>query len=420
MITLHSLLEKDNVTDVLKRKSPVKEAIKALQTRLFELGFGKELNWDRFGADGDYGDSTAAAVRAFAAKEGIDTDGLTVPAELLKRLVGNKPEEHRIPEVKPLPKVFRKHKKGVYTVGKHKPADFIEKNPEHLKSIGLTDSMMRIIAAVSMNEGNLEAINTWDDSFMTFGMFQWTIGQGEGKGELPALVNLVKETDASAFNKYFSLYGLDISAPHTDRIYGHFTLNYLVVDHPAKKEKLRSEEWAQRFWEAGQDPVVQAVQVKHAASRLGTFYWKTGKAPQTFRLSDLVSSELGVALLLDNHVNRPGYVRTCVERAMVQTGLQNPEQWGAEEEQKLLLAYLDIRKVHGKYPMTHAYERAEKMYALQKAGKLSSERGSFVFEEGTKKGLFDTGPQLPTNYRDEDFPEIIWDENMADKKQPEN
>ncbi|MFZ2900017.1 MAG: peptidoglycan-binding protein [Saprospiraceae bacterium] len=415
---LNSLIEQKLVADVLKRKSANKNAIRALQKCLNALGFGRELNWSRFGADGDYGDSTAAAVKAFAAREGIETDGHSVSEDLLKRIVekASQLESMPPPPDSSLPNVFKKFKRGVYTVGKHRPADFIEKNPDQLKSIGLTDSLMRIIAAVSINEGNLEAINTWDDSFLTFGMFQWTIGQGDGKGELPALIKQIKEVNPIVFNNYFGQYGLDVSDPHTDNVYGHFTHNYLLVDHASKKEKLRGDEWAQRFWEAGQDPAVQAVQVKHAASRLWTFFWKPGKAPVTYRMSDLVSSELGVALLLDNHVNRPGYVRTCLERALTQTGLQNPETWGTEEEQKLLLAYLDIRKTHGKFPMTHAGERAERMFSLQKRGKLSMERGSFVFSETLSRGMFDAGPKLPPHYRDEDYPEIQWDENLATRE----
>lgn len=411
---LTSLIEQKQVADVLKRKSANKAVIRILQKCLNDLGFGRELNWARFGADGDYGDSTAAAVRAFAAREGIETDGQSVSEELLKRIIEKASQIRQAPSAPPSsPGVFKKFKRGVYTVGKHRPADFIEKNPGQLKSIGLTDSLMRIIAAVSMNEGNLEAINTWDDSFLTFGMFQWTIGQGDGKGELPALIKQIKEVNPLAFNNYFGQYGLDVSDTHTDKVYGHFTHNYLLVDHPSKKEKLRAEEWAQRFWEAGQDPTVQAVQVKHAASRLWTFYWKTGKAPVTYRMSDLVSSELGVALLLDNHVNRPGYVRTCLERALVQTGLQAPENWGTEEEQKLLLAYLDIRRTHGKFPMTHARERADRMFSLQKEGKLSPERGSFQFSDVIPRGMFDAGAKLPPQYRDEDYPDIQWDESRA-------
>jgi hypothetical protein len=147
---------------------------------------------------------------------------------------------------------------------------------------------------------------------------------------------------------------------------------------------------------------VQAIQVEHAASRLRTFYWK--EPNKGYKLSDLVTSELGVALILDNHVNRPGYVHACIERALVQTGLKDPENWTTEEEAQLLRAYLDIRKTHGKYPMTHAAQRGEKMFGLHKAGQLNQERGSFVFEVIARG--------MPSRPADEDYPEIIWNEDM--------
>jgi hypothetical protein len=56
------------------------------------------------------------------------------------------------------------------------------------------------------------------------------------------------------------------------------------------------------------------------------------------------------------------------------------------------------------------------MFSLNKEGKLSMDRGSFVFSDTLKKGMFDTGPKLPPQYRDEDYPEIQWDENHATRE----
>jgi len=478
------LLDQMNISQVLKRGSAHQDHVKALQTTLFELGFGKELKWDQYGADGQFGESTAAAIKAFAARNKLASDGESVSHELYSALVekleiarslralrqlitDEQPGSSLLanPATKPAivglqkilqrldpgllgtidaegditadvvkrltdrfspflgqdwaqPKsnsartsVFKKFKKGVFAVGVHSPAAFIEKNPDKLRSLGLTDSLMRVIAAVSRNEGNLEAINTWDNAFLTFGMFQWTIGQGKEKGELPALIQKVKNADSAVFEKYYGVYGLDVSATHTtDKIYGYFTLNGLLVDHPDMKELLRKTEWAERFWESGKDPGVQAVQVEHAAARLWTFYFKPGKAANLHSFSDLITSELGVALILDNHVNRPGYVRDCIDRAMVQTGLTDPLHWKTEDEQKLLAAYLDIRKNHGKYPMTDAAHRGERMLELEKSGKLSPERGSFIYDAVQSKGLFG---KTPSWYRAEDYPEIKWEEKGA-------
>lgn len=85
--TLKALIEQDKVTKSLKEGSADKQAVKALQQALFELGFGKEIQWDKYGADGDYGGATTAAVKAFAEKNGLASDGTAVNTELAEALV---------------------------------------------------------------------------------------------------------------------------------------------------------------------------------------------------------------------------------------------------------------------------------------------------------------------------------------------
>ena len=64
--TIQKLISGHTVQDVLRRKSRFKAEVRALQTILHELGFDNQLNWQKYGADGDYGTGTARAVRAFA------------------------------------------------------------------------------------------------------------------------------------------------------------------------------------------------------------------------------------------------------------------------------------------------------------------------------------------------------------------
>ncbi|MCB0563773.1 MAG: peptidoglycan-binding protein [Phaeodactylibacter sp.] len=85
--TLKALIEQNRVADVLKKKSSNKQAVKALQQSLFELGFGKELRWRDFGADGDYGGATTAAVKAFAEKNGVAANGEVVNTELAEAIL---------------------------------------------------------------------------------------------------------------------------------------------------------------------------------------------------------------------------------------------------------------------------------------------------------------------------------------------
>jgi hypothetical protein len=67
----------------------------------------------------------------------------------------------------------------------------------------LSDSLLRVMQAVSANEGKLEAINTWDNAFLTFGCFQWTAGTGDSAGELPALIARLKKEKPKAFDTFF-------------------------------------------------------------------------------------------------------------------------------------------------------------------------------------------------------------------------
>jgi len=71
----------------LSKGSTNKALITDLQKTLFELGFQKELKWDKYQADGDYGDATSAAVRAFAEKNNINSNGNSVSKKLAKSIL---------------------------------------------------------------------------------------------------------------------------------------------------------------------------------------------------------------------------------------------------------------------------------------------------------------------------------------------
>ena len=379
----------------------------ALQTLLNELGFGAELNWKKYGADGKYGGGTTRALNAFARQADIRCDGTKLTIELanriLERLAGfygdDLVEDVRPPE-KPSKKLsvreaveggrsriyvalgvnqvrFTRFKKGVYFTGRQKPMDYINANRPSLNGLGLTDSAINVMGAVSENEGNLDAVNTWDNSFMTFGMFQWTAGAGSDPGELPALLQKIKGADQTVFQKYFGQHGLDIV--NANEITGFFTLDDQKLANSSQKERLRTNEWAFYFWLAGQNPLVQSIEIQHALSRIDTFYRAGGYRVNGFFIADLVTSEYGVGLILDNHVNRPGYIKPCLAKAMDQTGLNNPQNWGSAAERRLINAYLKIRETHGRSPMTHAAGRAEVTKKYLDSGIISDERGSFQF-----------------------------------------
>ncbi|MDQ1353730.1 MAG: hypothetical protein QG657_4037 [Acidobacteriota bacterium] len=89
-------------------------------------------------------------------------------------------------------------------------------------------------------------------------MFQWTLGVKNDPGELPALVEKIKKHDFNIFQTYYGQYGLDAQLSNSTS--GFFTLK-----------------------------------------------------------GDLMTSQYGLALILDNHVNRPGYIAGCLGKALANT-----------------------------------------------------------------------------------------------------
>ncbi len=392
--------------------------IASLQTLLNDLGFGEDLKWTKYGADGGYGRATRAAVRAFAAGEGFGGDGAVLTLPVAQRIVARlgpfygdnwhdldhssapAPGSLSIKSVLSKSnrqclevsdgfrrKRFQKFRRGLFTMGTQKPAAFVESHPDKLRALGVSQSEINVMLAVAENEGNLDAINTWDNAFLSCGLFQWTAGTGTNRGELPALCARVKLEDRDLFDKYCGQHGLDVTdirpldweTAKTGPVTGRFTVMGTVFKSPQQKELLRQASWAFYFWRAGQDPAIQAMEIKHALGRLEQFYdtddYTVGD--ESYKVSDLVSSEYGVGLLLDNHVNRPGYVRGCLAKALKQTALSDPAGWGTEEERRLIDAYLEIRVTYGKYPMTDAEKRARVTRRYLNKGVISDRRGSF-------------------------------------------
>ena len=272
----------------------------------------------------------------------------------------------------------KKFRKGLFRIGKQRPEEFLEQNRRLLAGLKVSPSEINALIATSENEGNLDAINTWDNSFMSVGMFQWTLGPRNQKGELPALMKLVREQYPKAYEQYGGKFGVKVSSDTDDR-YGYLVYKGKKVDTAAEKQFFRSSSSAYRFAIAGMDKRVNAVQILHAVNRFNWFYFKKEQKLGGYAIRDLMSSEYAAALLLDNHVNRPGYVLPCVASAAKETGLSFEQLSNASDAQamRLIKGYLAVRTTYGRSPMTNAQHRADVTRKYLDAGKISAERGSF-------------------------------------------
>jgi uncharacterized protein YraI len=274
-----------------------------------------------------------------------------------------------------------KNSAGLFNTGKTGIAAFIANNPDRFPDI--SSSLLRVMSAVSDNEGNYEAINTWDNAFLSAGIFQWTSGVGSEAGELPAVLDKLNQQYPDTFEEFFGQYGLTTSqirssAGNPGR--GYFTLNGSLLAGQQTKTTLRSLPWAYRFWLAGQDDNVREVQTRHAIDRIDLFYHQANRKIGDFFVSDYISSEYGVCLLLDQHVNRPAHVPRilgeAVKKLAQQLAINEPETWQSEHEAVLIEKYLQLRQQSS---MTHSDKRAEKILDKVTAAVISSARYSFQY-----------------------------------------
>lgn len=273
-------------------------------------------------------------------------------------------------------------RKGVFNYGRMSIHKYVTDHANRFTD--LSDSLLRVMQAVSANEGKLEAINTWDNAYLTFGCFQWTAGTGDGAGELPALIHRLKRDKPKVFEKFFEGAGLDVvdvSDSTRSVARGRFAIKGRVLRTAHDKEVLRGHEWAYRFWAAGGDEDVREVQIHHAMSRLGTFYRHSGKQILGRPIADYITSQFGVALLLDQHVNRPGHVPKVlakgIDKFIREGGEKAPEKWNIADELRVLDLYLELRH---KTSMTDSRKRAERTLDAVRQGLASDQRGSFVYE----------------------------------------
>ena len=280
----------------------------------------------------------------------------------------------------------KRFKKGVFNFGHTFIGQFVRNHRAELP--GVSPSLLNVMEAVSENEGKLEAINTWDDAFMTFGVFQWTAGQTNARGELAALLARLKREHGAVFEDLFGRHGLDVlnllaGPPHKPGTIpvGFFSLQGETLNSSENKEKLRTLEWAYRFWLAGHDDTVRKVQIKQAMDRIHIFYRSPKHLINGRFIADYVTSEAGVALLLDQHVNRPGHLPKTISQAVDQLsrqrGSDNPAAWSDAEERELLQEYVMLRSGT---TMTDSDKRAQVVLNAVSQGIISDRRGSFVLE----------------------------------------
>jgi hypothetical protein len=360
-----------NASSLNLRTAPDGPVIATLPRGTTVTTLGEQGTWLQVDVNGTRGFVSARFIQRTAPAAPPQIPAVAKPGDV--RLVGSTVLG---PDGVVFARVFRL---GCFTTGKTTLIDFIS---NHGAQLTVSPSLLRVMQAVSANEGRLEAINTWDNAFLTFGALQWTVGAADAGGELAALLDRTKQGNAAAFAEYFGRHRLDVGPIKTGAGVvptGTLLLDGKALATAAAKEQLRTHDWAYRFWRAGHDPEIRSFQVQHAIGRLDTFYREPRKAIRTRVVSDYVSSEYGVALLFDQHVNRPGHVPSTLAKALEELALHvdvsQPQNWTDHEERELLDLYVEHRAMTN---MTDSNKRAEAIRRAVQQGLISDRRGSFA------------------------------------------
>ncbi len=222
------------------------------------------------------------------------------------------------------------------------------------RDVTLGPSAKKILAIISSYEGGFTSLNTWDIADVTWGMVQWTTGEG-GQGDLIRALSIVKATAPAAFETRLAAYGIDVDASRgliVTRADG------TVLDGEAAAKALKVDpKLSAVLAAAGTDAQIQAAEL-HAANDIeisGALNHRldakvgSGAAATTVHIpvSALITSEFGVGVLA-NHTVHGGYPGGALQAALKKfvqhhpaTATPHVADWAATAESDLVAAISD-------------------------------------------------------------------------------
>lgn len=234
------------------------------------------------------------------------------------------------------------------------------------RDMAVTDEERAIIVAMAPNEGNIDAVQSYDSEILTAGAMQKTINP-RGYGEFPVQVAAFKEKFPGLYQRLFSNCGWEVAKDARG-----WRMYFRDETGTSLKKTIRSgfeEAFSGRRSSAPLNAIVhaiaspefQALQVSDFVVRLRHVSGLT--VHNGLRLDQYLSSPLGKALALDHHINRPAYVvpdlRAALTRLFDKFPALDPDpgKWRdhGEAEAALIEIYAPSRR------MTDAESRYRKL-----------------------------------------------------------
>jgi hypothetical protein len=190
------------------------------------------------------------------------------------------------------------------------------------RKLSISDGDIELLQRISNVEtgGCLQALNSWDDVYMSIGFMQWPLVFGK----LQRLIARAPEA--------FRRYGIELDSGRTYTIKRRGYTDPLMpialkgVTHP---NELRSLEWGKQFFAAGLDPEIVAREAELALEVIAEERRKIEKSLDRAIPHYDESSPLR-ALIQETNNHRPAWLKTSLKRAVkqyVSSGASTPAEF---------------------------------------------------------------------------------------------
>ncbi|TAF08083.1 MAG: LysM peptidoglycan-binding domain-containing protein [Nostocales cyanobacterium] len=241
---------------------------------------------------------------------------------------------------------FALYKDGIMYPGRSSPKNV---PLDAYLSVGLTPTLAKALKVVSENEGNFDAINSYDKAIFSYGFIQFAGGSLGGQSLNQLLMN-IKQRDPNVFRVLFGQYGIDVQ-PRTPR-------PMLTVASPEQGRVLNDDEgWTAikndkrltaLFVAAGFHPTVMVAQIQSAVQgyvnpALGIKLTLTvgGQTFANVPVKDIIRTEAATATLIDLTVNqwitRTGqFFQQAIQQVAAARGLSTLQQLAGIDERAVL------------------------------------------------------------------------------------
>lgn len=233
---------------------------------------------------------------------------------------------------------------GIMYVGKSSPRNV---PLEAYTQVGLSIPLARALKVVSENEGNFDAINSYDKAIFSYGFIQFAGGAGGGLG---AMLMIVKTKQPQVFQQMFARYGIDVqnAVPRPIITCASPEQNRILSGDEACLYLKSNKQLTAAFIASGFHPSVILAQIESAvrgyvspALGMRTDLMLSGQLYTGVLLADIIRSEAGIATMIDLTVNQwivrtASFFRQALEQIAAADGIRTPQQLAAVDERRVL------------------------------------------------------------------------------------